>query len=409
MKTKTILLFLWLITGNLSAQRGFYIPRQLHSVDIPFDFENNFIILHFIVDGKLPLSFILDTGAGHSLITRQEVALVLGHRYEREFQVYGADLSKPLLAYLIRNVKLEVPDKLTASAEDMLVLDQDVFQFEQYVGIPIHGVLSANIFARYLFKINYDRQVITLYEREFFDSKKLKGYQSFPIEVRRDKPYITLPVQLSNDVTIPTKLLLDTGASLALMLFEQTHPAILPPSNAIRSSVGAGLGGDIEAVIGRIPTIYWGEWQQQEVISFFQQTDSLEDREISNYRNGLIGNELLSRYHLIFDYYAEQLWVKPARKYKHKFVFDRSGITVIATGTTSRTFLVQYVLPDSPAALAGVQRGDRVLRVNRNNVLFMSLSGIHRKLQGKPGKKVTLRLERNGEKITTSFVLKDML
>ena len=393
----------------LPAQRGFYMPTTAKSVDIPFDYKNNFIILQFIVDGKIPLNFILDTGAGHTILTKKEISLVLNRRFEREFQVYGSDLSKPLLAYLIRNVKLEIPDRVTAPLEDMLVLDDDYFQFEEYTGTIVHGILSANIFSRYLMKINYDRQMITLYDREYFNERELKGYEQFKIEIVRDKPYFHSRLRMAGDSVVDVKLLLDTGAGMPLLLFADTHPMLKPPANALASNIGAGLGGEIEGFTGRIRSMSMGTLAQNNVITYFQVLDTIADQEAGNDRNGLIGNGLLSHFSVIFDYTGEKIWLKPARNYKNQFIFDRSGLTVIASGGTSSTYLIQNVMANSPASEVGLLKGDRIMRINRKPAIFWNLSSISRKFQSKPGKKITVVVKRKGKKLKKELILRELL
>lgn len=379
------------------------------SVDIPFDYQNNFIIMHFIINGKLPLSFILDTGAGHTIITKKEIADILNLSFDREFQIVGSDLTKPLTAWLVRSVRFDMPGKITAPLEDILILEEDFFQFEEYTGMTIHGIMSANVFAKYLFKINYDRKVITLYNREFFSAKDLKSYETLPIEIKRDKPYLNTRIQAPGDSTVAVKLLLDTGAGMPLLLFADTHPLLQPPPNALPSNIGVGLGGDLEGFTGRIQSIALGQLEQSNVVTYYQTLDSLVDREAANYRNGLIGNSLLSHFTVVFDYYNEKIHLKPSKKYKKAYVFDRSGMTVISSGLNMSAYVVQYVLPNSPAEEAGIQKGDHILKVGRKPALLLSLPALNKELQAKPGKKVSITIERGGERFKKVIVLRDLL
>ena len=81
------------------------------------------------MNGQLPLSFILDTGAGHTILTKKEVAQLLRLPFERSFQVMGSDLTRPLQAHLARGIRLDFPGLASAPQEDVLVLEEDFFQF----------------------------------------------------------------------------------------------------------------------------------------------------------------------------------------------------------------------------------------------------------------------------------------
>ncbi len=403
------ILVLIIFGSSLMAQRGFFIPSGAKSVDIPFEFNNNFIILQILVNGRLPLRFILDTGAGHTLLTKKEVANFLNLKYERSFQVMGSDLSKPVTAYLAKGVRFDLPDKISASKEDILVLDEDFFHFEEYSGITVQGILSASIFSRYIMKINYDRNLLTLYDRAFFDARDVKGYSGFPIQLFRDKPYFYTELTMSADSVVPVKLLLDTGASMPLLLFADTHPMLKPPPTAIPANIGFGLGGDLSGFTGRIKSLDIGTHKQQNIVTYFQVLDTIIDSLAANHRNGLMGNGLLNRFVVIFDYQDEKVWFKPSKRFKEAFVYDRSGISVILSGEKMNTYIVQNVIPNSPASEMDIQKGDRILKMGYKPAPLLSLSGIMHRLQGRPGKKVKLTIERNGKKIKKEIILRDLL
>lgn len=413
MKTKIwpiILLVPFLLFGHLvQAQRGFFIPTGSRSMEVPFELTNNFIVIHLIINNKLPVSFIFDTGAGQTILTKKEVADILGVRYERTFQVLGSDLSKPLTAYLCRGIRLEMPDKIIAPQEDILVLEEDCFQFEEYIGMTIHGILSANAFAKYIFKINYDRKVITLFERDGFSKKEAKGYEKFAIEINREKPYFNTTLHMRQDSVAAVKLLLDTGAGMPLLLFSDTHPLLIPPENAIASDIGMGLGGNIAGFIGRIPGIDLGHFKEKNVITYFQQLDTVLYVESAYSRNGVIGNGMLHRFIVVFDYYEKLVWLKPGKQYKTQYTYDRSGLNIIASGISMNNYIIQGVVPNSPASEADIRKGDRIVKVGRNPAFLISLSYILKKLQGNPGKKIKVTVERNGQRLEKILVLRDLL
>ena len=134
MLTKTIYflwLYLWVVTP-ISGQSGFFMPPGQKQMDIPFEFTNNFIILTVTINGTFPLKFIFDTGAEHTILSKREISDLLNVQYEREFRVKGSDLKTDLIAYLARKIRFDIPDKVVAPREDILVLQEDYFRFEEY-------------------------------------------------------------------------------------------------------------------------------------------------------------------------------------------------------------------------------------------------------------------------------------
>lgn len=401
------LLLFWLSPSL--AQSGFSIPRYQRQVDIPFEYVNNFIILTLQFNRTLPLKFILDTGAEHTIISKREITDLMNVQYEREYRMKGADLKTELIAYLVRRVRFEIPDKLLAPAMDILVLQEDYFRFEEYAGVDVHGILSASVFAKYYIKINYERRVITLYERDSYEPKKA-GFSQLPIELLRNKIYLNTRLQIRQDSTVPVKLLVDTGAGLSLLLFSDTDSLLRPPANALSSNIGMGLGGYLEGFTGRMQGLELGKFNQKDIVTYFQTLDTTQqDLEYLNNRNGLIGNVLLNRFQVVFDYQGESLWLKPAKNYNQEFVYDRSGLNVIASGVNLNTFSIQSVLPKSPAAEADLRKGDVLLRVGRSPSVLMSLADIQRIFQKAPGKKVKVVIRRDGVRMKKVIVLRDLI
>jgi hypothetical protein len=402
------ILCLFIHAAPLAGQSGFQMERGLNHVDIPFEYTNNFIIVTLRFNGIIQLKFIFDTGAEHTILSKREIGDLFGLRYEREFRVTGSDLRTELVAYLSRGIRLDIPDKGRADAEDILVLQEDYFRFEEYAGIRVQGILAATFFARYVIKINYQRQVLTLYERDAFTHYS-DGFKPLPVEIYRNKPYLNTLLRMRADSAAPVKLLLDTGAGLPLLLFSNTHPLLHPPANAIVSNIGMGLGGYLEGYTGRVFGVQLGDYSQGGIVTYFQEIDTTERRHILNQRHGLIGNVLLKRFIVALDYQSGQLWLKPSRAYREVFVFDRSGLNIIAAGQGLNRFTIQSVLPNSPAAEAGLLPGDEILRVGAAPARLLDLGRVQRILQKKPGKKIRLVVRRGEEKLEKVVVLRDLI
>ena len=405
---KRICLCCSLATAAAQAQPGFSIAGNTSSVDIPFEYANNFIILSVRFGGVLPLKFIFDTGAEHTIITKREVTDLLNMRYEREFKVAGSDLRSVLTAYLVRRVRFDIIGKAYSEGEDILVLQEDYLRFEEFTGISVHGIIAASAFSRYLIQINYDRQIITLHERASFRAKG-RDFTVIPVEIYRNKMYLYTTLWPTPEGSTSVKLLIDTGAGMPLMMFSNTNPAIRLPERVIPTSIGIGLGGYLEGVTGRVHQLALGGFTQNGIITYFQELDTTLRVEYLNRRDGLIGNALLHRFHVILDYQGAQIWLKPARHFRQTYVYDRSGMVVLAHGPRLNDFIVQHVVEGSPAAQADIRAGDQIVRIGHSPAGFYTLSDVMNILQGKPGKKIRLILQRGQERLRKVIILRDLI
>ena len=411
MKPIAFLLTLLLCCGSFSKTEGqindlVFLNGETH-VDIPFDYENNFIVIKLMFNDIFPLKFIFDTGAENTILTKREITDLFQIDYQRRFNIYGADLSQNLYAYLVRGISFRIGD-LRASQRSILVLEEDYFQFDEFSGIDIHGILGADFFRRFIVRINYYKQVITLYDPSTFQLPKGR-FTEVPLEMHRSKPYLLTSVRLNNDTTIQTKLLMDTGASIALLLYSDTHPQLKVPEKVIRSVLGRGLGGIIYGYLGRVRMLSFSEHTFNEVLTNFQELPIVEDSSYMNNRNGIIGNQLLDRFTLIIDYVHNRVFLQPNPYYKKKFEFDRSGLFITASGPSLSKFIVFDIVPSSPSDKAGIVSGDEIKSVNGVPATFFKLQDLMYKFRGRLGKRVRLVIVRNGEKIKKEFKLEDII
>ena len=406
MKKYILLLACVIFTGiQIHAQKT--LPSA-NRVEIPFEYRNGFIIVNVLFNGIFSMKFILDTGAEYTILTKREITDLLQVNYDRKLRVTGADLSAELYAYLATDIELQV-NKLVGLNRSILVLEHDYLQFEVFTGLEVQGILGSDFFRHYIMKIDYQKRVITLYDPQSFKPPK-EDYQILPIEVDRNKPYIKAQITTSQDTTIQNlRFLLDTGASLASLLETDSHPGLNLPEHAIPSALGIGLSGQLTGYLGRLPAIKMGNFQFREVVAHFQDFSETADTTLKSRRNGIIGNEILSRFTLIFDYYRGKLYLTPNKFYDDQFKYDRSGLQIIASGSTLNTFIIYNVIPGSPAAEAGIQAGDEIRRLNGQWAPLTNLQAITSILQKKQGKKINIKIKRGDKKMRFTFQLRDLI
>lgn len=409
---KRLVLFLVLGWSSfyLSGQVIGYGPIEYsrdNKIEIPFEYKNDLIIINVVFNRIFPLRFVFDTGAEHTILTRREITDLLAVNYRRKFTLYGADLTTELVAYLAQGINLEIGN-LVLPNRNILVLEEDYFNFDELSGVDIQGIIGADVFRRYVVEIDYNREMLTFYRRQDFKGPG-KRFQSYPVEFHRGRPYINVPVRSANDSLVQTKLLLDSGSSLALILYPETSPILEIPEKVVPGQLGIGLGGFLEGVVGRVQEVQIAGTILPDVVTSFQQLGRVMDSTALNNRNGILGNQSLQHFHIIIDYVSQQLYLAPNSKKTPEFKFDRSGLFLVAGGKYLNEFKVASVVKNSPAERAGLQKGDQLLRINWIPCSLMSLGNIQRKFKKRVGKSFKIVYERNGERYQTVLVLEDLI
>ncbi len=402
------ILYLCFLPALQAQIPGLEMKKGEKSVEIPFELRNNFIIVNILFEKKIPLKFIFDTGAEHTILTKREITDLLKIHYEREVKIMGADMRSEIKAFIARKIHMDLSD--VSLIKDILVLEDDYFKFDEYSGIDVHGILGAETFRGYVVKINYVRQVLTLYEPEFFKPPPPDKYDELPIEINKNKPYIYTTAKLGGNSSVRLKLLLDTGASLTTLLHIGSAPGLEMPPKVIKGNIGNGLGGPLEGYLGRIDALqFTPRLGFRNVVGSFQELDSPGDTIYLSGRNGIIGNEILSRFNVIIHFGKEKIWLQPNQYYNDAFNYDKSGLSIIANGKDLNQFVVIGVRENSAGRDAGVFIGDHIERVGWVSRQFISLGFIQKKLQGKAGKTVRLTLLRQGKKVKVRIKLKELI
>jgi predicted aspartyl protease len=403
-----VFLFVFAISNiGLTQPFNFSQTGNQKRIEIPFTYHQNFILIEVKMFALLPMKFIFDTGAEHTILFKRQYADIMGVEYERRIPIVGADLSLELFALVARQVTLQV-NGMPIMDKDILVLERDLFKLDEITGSQIDGIIGGEFFKNVIFHINYRKQKITLLPKSEFP-KPGKGYKTIPINLKSNKPYTIAEVSLEDGRSMDLELLVDTGAGIPLLLHNNSNQNLGLPSNYITGKLGVGLGGMIKGYIGRVRSVKIGDIQFDQVITNFQDLPESVILDESKFRNGILGNQILSRFDIWFDYISEKMYLKPGRQLKKKFNMDRSGMIVFATGQNLNVYVVQDVIEGSPADKAGILVGDVIKTIQGLPAKVFSLNGIIRKLQKKQGKKIRLQLLRNNKTIRKTFKLRDLV
>jgi len=396
-----------LFPADLLAQDIFTFENNKKKVEIPFEYKNNFILVRIRINDFIPLTFIFDTGAEYTILAKKTYTDLLGVNYDKEFKLIGADLKTTLIAHLAKDIDISLPG-MKAHSQNILVLDKNYFNFEEYAGVPVDGIIGSDIFRHFIVKINYKNKKISLLDPS--NLKKTKGYASYPITIKAGKPYLNNNIYLRDSLTIPAKFLIDTGAGLSLLLYTNTHPDFKLPATTVTGNIGTGLGGFMEGYLGRIKELNLDPFSFSNIITNFQELpNNIPDSTLVVSRDGIIGNGVLSRFSVMIDYNRSRLYLKPRKKYNKNFSYDRSGIVTIASGQNLDKYEIRDIVPNSPAAEAGLLPGDQLIKISGLPKLLMDLPTINKRLKRKAGKKVKVVVKRNGERKVFEFRLRDII
>jgi hypothetical protein len=392
----------------LQAQQvlGFTLQPGRNRVKIPIEVNNNLVIIPVVINGQLPLKFILDTGVRTAILTEKIFADILNLAYTRKYSVGGPGAKRIIQAYVTNNVSLDLPPGIHGEGHALLVLEEDYLELRNYLGADVQGVLGYELFSRFIVTIDYERKELILTRPDKF--KPRKKAQKIKISVEDTKPYFVTTVALTDSSSCHAKLLIDSGASHGLILEPDSNDTIKVPDNYVKSIIGRGLGGVITGKIGRVASVDLGKYDVKNVIANFPDPNSYMDTLKTSRtvrRNGAVGGEILSRFKVTFDFPRENLYLQKNAAFKKRFFYNMSGLTLKAKGAKLETFEITDVREKSPGEMVGIQPGDLIMKINGIPATSLDLNQMNAFFNMRPGKRISLDIERNGQHFKKEFRL----
>ncbi|MEQ9302061.1 MAG: aspartyl protease family protein [Cyclobacteriaceae bacterium] len=404
---KTLLLVLSLTLGftDVVAQRGFQLRPGSRKMEMSFERHNNLIIIPITLNDQITLRFILDTGVQNAILTEKGYSDLLGLHYDRKINLAGPGSIDSVNALVVKDVKLALPG-IVGEHQSLLVLEKDYLNLRNNLGAEVYGIIGYEIFSRFVVELNYDDNKLIFYEPHYFTPKNY--YKVLPLSVEGTKPFIQVAITQANGKKVDAKLMVDTGASHAVLLEEDTDPDLVLPEKVLRTSLGRGLGGEIAGDVGRLKTIKLDKFVFKDVLASYP-VEGAYNRKRDDGRNGTIGGEILTRFNPVIDYFENKLYLRKSEEHRKTFEHDMAGLEFRAIGKELDQILVTNVLPETPSFRAEMQKGDIITHVNGNRVGTTNFNYINTLFRLKPGKKVKLRVLRGEEELRIDFKLERMI
>ncbi len=387
--------------GN-TQQIGFRFTKKAKSVKIPIETYHNLILVPLRINNSVEMNFILDTGVKTTIFTEPLLADFLSLGKTRKIKVIGLGEGNAIEAEVASNLNISLPSGIEGKGLNMVILPENSISFSSMFGKPVYGIIGYEVFKHFVIEIDYLNSFIRLHKPNKYKPKK---GTIIPIQIERTKPYIETTVVAENG-TEKTRLLIDTGASQAVSLW---HGGVDMPTKTIGAFLGQGLSGNIFGRLGRIKGFQVGEFYFENVVAAYPEAESLKMVGKPGDWQGNLGAAILKRFSVTFDYPSNRIILRKNANFKKPFTYNISGIELVARGPSYQAYEVSHIRENSPAEEAGLKKGDMLLSVSNIKTEESDIGEIYNRLNRKPGKKVCIRLKRNGEIMKRCMKIREQL
>lgn len=421
-----------------TAQK-YELPEGKKFEKIKFELINNLMVIPIEVNGT-KLSFILDSGVGTPILFNLADQDSVQLNNVSEITINGLGDGDPISALKSEGNLVKLGGVKNVAQDIYVVMDAGI-NFSPSLGIPIHGIIGYDLFRDFVVDINYSRKAIKFFDSNIYNSKNSSKTRELDISVINGKAYLDAAIVVKYGKEIPVKLLMDTGSSDAVWLFEDERIEI--PEKYYEDFLGKGLSGDIYGKRTKIHHLKIADFVLNDAKAAFPDMETFNTIADFGGRNGSLGGEVLKRFNMVFDYQNQKLTLKKNGNFEKMFQYNISGIDIQHAGVryvserianangvvysnerkygdvqimlqgATRLSLVPEIIVSSirqgsPAYTSGLKEGDIILAVNGKRIHRYKLQEIMEMLNDKKGKRVKILVERYNNDLLFSFELKPL-
>jgi hypothetical protein len=345
-----------IFSQKTDAQELFVEPASKFITSFPFRMLTGGVILIKAKVNDYPdsLNFVLDTGSGGISLDSTTVI-------EFGIPVVGSDKTIKGIGGIrkvsfLYDAKLKLPglevEKLNFHVNDYSLLTS-------VYGIKIDGIVGYSFFSKYIINVSYDSLRINVYS---------VGEYKYPSSGHMLNPMFTaLPIQnlrFTDNGKFYARFYLDTGAGLNFLLSEryvQDSGILKKRKKKPLITQAEGVGGRASMRITTVTEVKLGPYRFRKVPTYLFK----DEYNVINYPylGGLIGNDLLRRFNITFNYVKQEVHIIPNSHFRDDFDYAYHGLSIYFI---DNQIVVDDVVTGSPADKAGFKKEDVIIALNND-------------------------------------------
>ena len=362
---------------------------------IPFELVDNHVALNVTIDGKGPFRFLFDTGGSN--IVDADVAKQIG--LAAAGKGAGSGVGAESEAFQFATVDALGVGDATLRKQVFAVAPVHA-GFGISSGKPVDGLIGFEVLSRFVTTFDYGNNRVVLRTPRAAALPTPSGGRTIPFVFNGQHPMIACTID-----GFANQCVLDTGSRISLSVlspFLASHPSIVPANATAAGANGFGVGGASMGRLGRT-TLQIAGFTVPDIVTDL--STSTKGAFADPFYAGNIGAGTLKRFAVTFDYRRSTVTFVPNATLAQRETYDRSGTFLITQGGK---IVVADVRPGTPAAQAGLARGDVIATVDGQDAAALGLAAVRDAFRGNVGTTIQLGLAaKDGSTRTVALTLAD--
>jgi predicted aspartyl protease len=359
--------------------------------------DNGNELLKVRVNNSPELNFTVDTGSDVFAILSSAQANNLGLTPRDKYKVGIAANVGEIEAATIPSANLTMPGIEALNQRIEVIMSDDATANES----KIDGVLGLEFLKKFIVEIDYEAQTLSLFAPEKY---RYSGTgEVIPIKMKDGAPMVRLKMMTMGGKSIEDYFEVDNGmgATLAFRTPAVRRYGLLAEMQTIQAPIDIEAGGEYKRRLGRLKSLQLGH--------FIIENPTVSLSENVEGEGGIIGEEILRRFKVIFDFSHNRMILAPNSHFKEPYDEDMSGISVTPEEYSgAKVFRIRQVVANTPGSEAGLQADDLITAVDGQPAASLTEDHLEH-LFMQEGREVALTIRRSEKQIQVRLKLRRLI
>lgn len=350
---------------------------MMGQVQLPIKYSNH-IVLTGKLNNKHSARLVLDSGADGLYLDTTFFAKTGMAAHRRQLATLPGAGAEPQRIMVVLDTIAVHFDK------DLKFIPRftPLIQLRPILGKGVDGIIGLSFLREYLAVLDYEGKKLSLYKPDQYDIPE--GFEAMAMNVRNNRIYVPLEIAVNDNLTIKKEFQLDLGNGGTVDITSATAEEF-NLSGSIKdklhfSNAFGGVGGEIVGNQFRAKSVKIGNFKVDLPVLDYSEDKSgaLSSAEIG----GLLGNKILERFSVIFDFTKQKLYLKPNGN-KEVFESTLTGFSYSDRRDTEKGLFITGIYENTEAVKLGLSVGDIITELNGKNVLDLTFDEIQQSLEKK--------------------------